>query len=304
MNHGGARWVAETEDIGPRGYRILSLRPLPVDGVARLLIGNSTLAPRELSIVGRVAWANGSGDRHHVGLVAIVDPTGADPEKWFRKLVSAQPGMDELIWRVPDRLAANSRLFLRPPPQDISDLSGDEVGVLRLLGDGTSVSEVLQKGSLAEAAAVRAIFALLERRVLTLSLGEAAPAWRWKAAIAGLEARRSGAASQRRVPPILVPSASPRVPAPVVVALPAPPHPAPPLRLVASSTPAPPKAEGPKRPPKAQQCFDLAASAVADGKIADAIPLLRCALTLSPNDREIAALLGQLAFLGRAAPAR
>jgi Flp pilus assembly protein TadD len=58
------------------------------------------------------------------------------------------------------------------------------------------------------------------------------------------------------------------------------------------------------RPPDAQECFDLAVSAVSMGEISTAIGLLRRALQLSPRDPEISALLGQLAFRDRQAPTR
>lgn len=314
VRQGAADWVAETEDIGPRGYRIASMRPLAVDGVAWLVIESSGAAAGQLAVVGRVAWATGFGHCHHAG-VAIADPTGLDPEKWFRKLLQAQPGMEELLSRVPDRLTGDTRLFLRPPPRDISDLSASEVRLLRLLGDGTTVAELLHKGALAEKEAARVIFALLERQVLTLSLGEAAPSWRWRAAIAELDALRQGRRSERRgPPPVLHPAPSPRAdgarlaaPAPPAAVSAAEPRPAGPVAPVAppvARAPVPEAAARLRRSPKAQQCFELAASAAGDGKVSEAIALLRCALALSPSDREVASLLGQLAFQGRAAPAR
>jgi hypothetical protein len=53
------------------------------------------------------------------------------------------------------------------------------------------------------------------------------------------------------------------------------------------------------RSPEAQECFDLAVSAVSMGEISTAIGLLRRGLQLSPRDPEISALLGQLAFRDR-----
>ncbi len=53
------------------------------------------------------------------------------------------------------------------------------------------------------------------------------------------------------------------------------------------------------RTPEAQECFDLAVSAVSMGEISTAIGLLRRGLQLSPRDPEISALLGQLAFRDR-----
>jgi hypothetical protein len=53
------------------------------------------------------------------------------------------------------------------------------------------------------------------------------------------------------------------------------------------------------RDPEAQECLDLAVSAVSLGEISTAIGLLRRGLQLSPRDPEISALLGQLAFRDR-----
>jgi hypothetical protein len=55
------------------------------------------------------------------------------------------------------------------------------------------------------------------------------------------------------------------------------------------------------RGPEAQECFDLAVSAVSMGEISTAIGLLRRGLQLSPRDPEISALLGKLAFRDRQA---
>jgi Flp pilus assembly protein TadD len=56
------------------------------------------------------------------------------------------------------------------------------------------------------------------------------------------------------------------------------------------------------RPPAAQECFDHAKTAAAQGNLSTAIALLRRALQLSPRDSEIAGFLGQLAFKGRGTP--
>jgi hypothetical protein len=231
--------------------------------------------------------------------VAFADrqPDG-DPAAWFKRLVANQPGIEGTMRRVPERLPVDTKLFLRPPPRFIFDFGPDEVTLLKMLGDGTTIGNVLDRGPFSGSQAARVIFALLEQRVITLSLGEASPAWRWKAALADFESQ----VGERKPPPAR--------PAPPPPAMPA--RQAPPQRL--DSVPAPqaaPQAESqaaPQAPPsraatvrsaEAQECLDLAVSAVSMGEISTAIGLLRRALQLSPRDPEISALLGQLAFRDR-----
>ncbi len=242
--------------------------------------------------------------------------SGVDPASWFKKLLVTQPAMEGVLRRVPERLTVDTKLFLRPPPQHIFDFSPDEVRVLKLLGDGTSVGKLIENGPLAETEAVRVIFALLERRILTLSLGQAAPAWRWKAAIAELE--MPGKVTRMPERPRDTQTPRPWIPPKVdsvLRAAAARPVPAVAVAAYASQTPPRPAASSPlpqsppapaarNRPPEAQQCFDRAVGAISAGEISGAIALLRRALTLSPRDPEIAVLLGQLAFRDRDATDR
>jgi hypothetical protein len=78
-----------------------------------------------------------------------------------------------------------------------------------------------------------------------------------------------------------------------------PPIPASPPVPAAAASPAAPSQAVTVRGPEAQECLDLAVSAVSMGEISTAIGLLRRALQLSPRDPEISALLGKLAFRDR-----
>ena len=327
--HGGAGWVAETEDVGPRGCQLVSPRPLEVGGAARLII-ESDRVPAPLSVLGRVAWSTGLG-RQRAGVAFVDRQAGVDPAAWLRKLAVAQPALEAASRRVPERLPVDTRLFLRPPPQHIFDFSADEVALIRQLGDGVSVRELVRDGPLGEARSARAVFALLERRVLTLALGEAAPAWRWKAVLAemdarpvapviGLPVRRDVSTPRPWIPtpvealvaaagPAGASGANPRA-APAAAAASyathAPPRPPPPAPRPAPAADARPPAgarpAAPRRPAEAQACVDRAVSAVSTGEISGAIALLRKALSLSPRDAEVAALLAQLAFRDRSPP--
>jgi hypothetical protein len=309
--------VAETEDLGPRGCQLLSLRPLEVGGAARLVIETDRVVT-PLSVLGRVAWSNGIG-RHRAGVAFAERQPGVDPAGWFRKLLLTQPGLEAGMSRVPERLAVDAKLFLRPPPEHIFDFSPDEVAVLKLLGDGTTVGDVVERGPLSEGRAARSVFALLERRVLTLALGEAAPAWRWRAVLADLDARPLapviGLPPRPREHPTPRPWVPPRLET-VVAAVAPRPSPAAAYAARGGTQPGVPAptagpardragaAGGRARSPEAQACFDRAVSAVSAGEISGAIALLRRALALSPRDPEIAALLTQLAYRDRPPPRR
>ena len=99
-----------------------------------------------------------------------------------------------------------TKLFLRPPPQFIFDFGPDEVALLKALGDGTTIANLIRNESFTASQVARMVFALLEQRVITLSLGEAAPAWKWKAALADFETQRG---ERRPAPP-----PAPRTPPP------------------------------------------------------------------------------------------
>jgi hypothetical protein len=316
VSHAGAGWSAETFDISATGCQIISPRPLQKGEVAKLVIEAPQLS-QPLSVFGSVAWTTNAG-RFRAGVTFADRQPDGDPAAWFKRLLANQPGIEGTMRRLPERLPHDTKLFLRPPPQFIFDFGPDEVALLKLLGDGTTIGKVLRDGPFSPAQAARVIYALLEQRVITLSLGEAAPAWRWKAALADFESQVG-----EREPP---PPAPPRAVSPQ----PTPPSAAPPglsrpmgQGAPASTKPAepaapdegtvPPGASAPAetaapaaptrtvtmRGPEAQECLDLAVSAVSMGEISTAIGLLRRGLQLSPRDPEISALLGKLAFRDR-----
>jgi hypothetical protein len=279
---------------------------MKVGEVARLVIEAEPAGP-PLSVFGSVAWVADQG-RIRAGIVFADRQPDGDPAAWFRKLVAAQPGIEGTMRKVPERLPLETKLFLRPPPQFIFDFGPDEVALLKALGDGTTIANLIRNGPFTAVQAARSIFALLEQRVITLSLGEAAPAWKWKAALADFESQRGerqpGPPATRPPPPPPPPAPRPE-PAPAEIAEIAPPvrtspapSPAPPTPVPAPPPPAPPRSTV-VRSPEAQECFDLAVSAVSMGEISTAIGLLRRGLQLSPRDPEISALLGELAFRDR-----
>jgi hypothetical protein len=325
VSHGGAGWSAETFDVSATGCQIVTPRPLQVGTVAKLVIEVPHLS-QPLSVFGSVAWVADQG-RIRVGIVFAERQPDGDPAAWFKKLLASQPGIEGSMRRLPERLPMETKLFLRPPPQFIFDFGPDQVALLKALGDGITIANLIRKGPFSASQVARMVFALLEQRIITLSLGEAAPAWKWKAALAdfesqGGERQPAQALPPRPLPPPIArpdpPPAARPAPAPAVAAkAPAPRAPvAPAPAAPAAVAPAPaapaavapaPAAKAPAAPvlppvvrsPEAQECFDLAVSAVSMGEISTAIGLLRRGLQLSPRDPEISALLGQLAFRDR-----
>jgi hypothetical protein len=314
VSHSGAGWSAETFDISATGCQIITPRPMQKGEVAKLVIEAPPLS-EPLSVFGSVAWTTDSG-RFRAGVAFADRQPDGDPAAWFRRLIANQPGIEGTMRRFPERLPLDTKLFLRPPPQFIFDFGPEEVALLKLLGDGTTIGKVLSEGPFSAAQAARFIFALLEQRVITLSLGEAAPAWRWKAALADFESQ----VGERQPPP----PAPPREVSPPPPPPPAPPGRAKPIGHVAPAPTKPTEEAAPTAPteaavpsetappavptrtvtmrgPEAQECFDLAVSAVSMGEISTAIGLLRRGLQLSPRDPEISALLGKLAFRDRQA---
>jgi len=303
--HGGAGWVAETEDLGPRGCQLLSSRPLDLGGAARLIIESSGVrVPSPLSVLGHVAWRASAG-RHRAGVAFADRQPGVDPASWFKRLLLLHPELAAEMQRVPERVAAGDLLYLRPPPMHLFDLGREEVRVLRALKDRTRVADLIEEAGIPEGEAARAVFALLERRVVTLAPGEGVPAWRWKAALAELEAQGHGSRNLERVPG--PGAARPWIPPPIETLLPSRPvRTAPVLAARAYAAdlssnlrpwepPSAPRPEGaPGRPPEAQECFDRAVSAISAGEMAGAEALLRRALALSPRDPEVAVLLGRI----------
>ncbi len=293
VSHAGAGWSAETFDISATGCQIVTPRLLQVGSVAKLVIEVPNLPP-PLSVFGSVAWVADQG-RIRAGIVFAERQPDGDPSAWFKKLLSSQPGIEGAMRRLPERLPMETKLFLRPPPQFIFDFGPDEVGLLRALGDGITIANLVRKGPFTATQVARMVYALLEQKVITLSLGEAAPAWKWKAALADFESQggeRQPARAPAAPPAPPVPAAAPPVAVPVRAAPAAPARATPPAPAAPSRPPV-------VRSPEAQECFDLAVSAVSMGEISTAIGLLRRGLQLSPRDPEISALLGQLAFRDR-----
>lgn len=191
--HRGVDFLAETEDIGPKGCLVASPRPLDPGAWVRLLLESNRL-PQKLRVTGRVAWAS-QPERQRAG-VAFAEmkvERDQDPFVWFDRLMRATPGLVPPPRHVPDRLSHDAPLFLLPPPRFIADFSDAELRLIAGMRNGVTVGEVLGRLEPQRKNRGRVIFALLARRVLSLSPRGACDASLWRpllvraGALSGLE---------------------------------------------------------------------------------------------------------------------
>lgn len=281
----GEGFQAVTEDLGAGGCLLVTPRPLAQGTALRLAIADGREAG-PLSVLGRVAWTRAEA-RLRAG-VAFDErqPGTVDPDAWLRRFLASQPGLASRIPRAPERLYLDAPLYLLPPPRFIVDLGGEEVDLLRRIDSGTTPRDLIDSRAESAPTVVRALFALFEKRVLTLALGSSVPAAHWKPALASLALER--------------PAPAPAGAAPAAVrTAPSAPAGGPPRAAAAAPSVAGPGPGATGRPRGAQECFDRAREAVGSGDVHTAIALLRRAIQLSPRDTEIASMLGTLAFRGR-----
>jgi hypothetical protein len=317
---------AATEDLGSHGCQLVAPRPLQKGDPVKLVIANDRL-PDALRLSGRVAWASARAP-WRLGVAFDAD-TLEESTRWFERFVAAHPGVP-VPRRIPPRIPVDAMLYLGPPPRFVVDFDRHEAAILRAIGTGTSVGELMARLRDDWEPRKRALFSLLARQHLTLARGASVHPHAWKTILIDLEASLAVEALDGPLPP-WVPGAAPPIRAeatpPPLGPAPQPARPTPtpvpqesrsaareidgggawgawgaPLR-----TPAPDfagagvgwrSANGP-RSAEAQACLDLASVELAAGRVNGALALLRRALTLAPGDAEIAGAIGRLAFKGR-----
>ena len=315
-------WEAETEDIGPHGCQLVAPTALPRGRALRLTIASLAVA-EELHVAGRVAWI-GTVPPWRLG-VSFDEPGRPGAARWFEALVAATPGLAS-VRRVPERLPTDAVLFLGPPPRFVVDFSPDELEVIRNVGGGVQLGALRDRLAASWPRALRALFGLLARQVLTLSRGASAHPESWRPILveAGLTfssdpvpLRRSARATPAPTP----------APAPVSPRSGSPAPPPPPLGsrraeaaemrgadLAAAdlaASPAPSAAPGAAsagsgwrgaaapRSSEAQALLDRARAELAAGRAAGAVALLQRALMLAPGDPEVAVEIARALRAGR-----
>jgi hypothetical protein len=333
----GARWTAETEDVGPRGCQIVAPQKLAAGELVNLLITTEGLS-RKLSVGGKVAWISPT-EPWRLG-IAYAEQDAAVSADWYDALVAKNPAL--AAYRgVPERISVDATVFLGPPPRLVMDFTSDEIQILRCVGSGISVGELMQRLKDIWGRAQHALFSLIVRRHLVLSRGASVLPATWKQILSDLEATLAVEELERstpRAPPPPLPSqpfpaSTPaRTPAPGHTFVPAvsapvhaaPPAPAPPARPETRAGMRSLDSGGPwgahephadfkgagvgwrtqprPRSPEADQLFRHASLEAEAGRVDAAIGMLRQALQMSPGDPEIAALLGRLAFRDRTVP--
>jgi hypothetical protein len=86
-------WDAETEDVGPRGCRIVTSRPQTVGALVSLTL-ESGRVPEALEVAGQVAWAR--ADRPCRAGISFAGsataPAAVGPSAWFDRIAAAEPG--------------------------------------------------------------------------------------------------------------------------------------------------------------------------------------------------------------------
>ena len=310
--HGGETWQAQTENVGPGGCLVSSRWPL-VEHARLRVVGRCQGVESVLNVACSVAWAC----EQRGGLVFTAGQLGlaTRPEAWFKRILEARPGLATGLPRTPERLALETPLYLLPPPRLLVDLAPDEMALLRRAENGITVRDLLSSTGVGEERAARPLFALFEKNVLTLSMGQASEKWKWRAAMAGAgspcsPAQPASDASERQLRPI-TPAPTTRAPCVSLAANGAPPLDtnAPRLSpgqlaplLVRTSAPDLTLLRGvtaKRRSPEAQARLEQARAAVGTARIDQAVVLLREALALAPRDAEISTLLGELAFKDR-----
>lgn len=237
-----ASFEAETEDIGARGCQVASPKGVRKGEAARLTVANDRVR-EPLRVAGRIAWVSA----HFPWRVGIAFDEAALPATtaWFERLVEAHPGL-RAFGRLPERIPLDATIYLGPPPRFLVDFSADEAAILRAVGSGVRVDEIVARLRARGPAVERALFSLIARSAVTLARGQAVHPEGWKRildqveASFAVEALGTGPASLA-APPEPAADADAPTPAPAPAAVRAP-TPAP----VRSATPgSPPREPGP-----------------------------------------------------------
>jgi hypothetical protein len=300
---------ADTEDVGAHGCQLIGARKARSGDMVQLEISNE-LVTGALRVAGRIAWATEVEPwRLGVAFDAQALPRARD---WFERLVASHPGVGAFR-RVPDRIPVDAPVFLGPPPRLLADFTREEVALLREVGDGVLVREVVSRAGARWSTVQRSFFSLLARQHLTLLTRVAVPRSSWASVLD--EAERSPEQADAEVRPPLAVMAAGDVPLPAGAARASgPTAPPSPYLQHGPSHGGQPSRHGPDfvgagvgwrgagsrpRSAEAQQCLDLARAEIGAGRVNGALALLRRALALAPGDPEIAGTLGQLAFKDR-----
>src|SRR5512138_2643174 len=160
---------AETEDIGAYGCQVVSPKGVKKDEPVQVTIANDRV-PEPLHVAARIAWVSA----RFPWRVGIAFDESALPETtaWFEKLVEAHPGLRELR-RLPSRIPMEAAVYLGTAPRFVVDFNEDEALLLRAIGSGARVDELMARFRSRGPAIERAFFSLIARSAVTLVRGQA-----------------------------------------------------------------------------------------------------------------------------------
>src|SRR6266568_2276868 len=175
---------AETEDIGTMGCQIVSPKLVHKGDTMQLAVTNEKVS-EPLKVTGRVAWVSPQAP-WRVG-IAFEEATLKECTRWFDLLVGAHPGLGGYR-RVPDRIRADSTVYLGAPPKFLLDFSADEAMLLRAIASGARVDELMARLRDRWPVAQRALFSLIARQAVTFQRGQAVHPESWKKILTDIEA--------------------------------------------------------------------------------------------------------------------
>jgi hypothetical protein len=322
------QFEADTEDIGSMGCQVVSPHPVQKGEGVRLTVTNEKIA-EPLEVIGRVAWVSPQAP-WRVG-IAFEERSLAGSARWFDRLIAAHPGLGGYR-RVPDRIRADATVYLGPPPRFLVDFTAEEALLLRAIGGGAQVYELMARLRDRWALAQRALFSLIARQAVTLRPEQAVHPDSWKKILTDIEASlaveslaKDASVEASGAPPQGPPaSRSPAARERLETASPAPAQTDSPrgiapvlergagwakssgrsraeARAERAAARAAPREEPRRRNGEAQAAYDRAIERIRAGNSNGVLALLRLALSLAPGDREI---LDQIAKLEKDRPPR
>lgn len=177
IRHRFVRWEGETEDLGPRGCRIVSPRPLDPGRDVEIALRLEPLG-RTVTATGKVAWSRAEAPAR---LGVAFERSGTE-RGWFEALVAKDAAAQRAAAGVPDRLARSTRLSLGGPPAHVVDFSPTELELLRRVGSGVTLDALVRSfGPELHDRTRGALFGLVARRFVVLDGAAPAGVARWRA---------------------------------------------------------------------------------------------------------------------------
>lgn len=166
-------WDAETEDVGPRGCRIVTRRPQTVGALVGLTVESDSLREK-LEVTGQVVWAvRDRTSRAGISFAGSASRPGATgPGAWFAALALAAGAVEavggpEALVPSPDGFDVPSDEEPPPgPPSELARRLADRAGELLDAGAGGAATVILRRAA-ALAPGDAAVAAMLARATAT-----------------------------------------------------------------------------------------------------------------------------------------